>query len=87
MLTINSRLERAVEATFARERTRIAGLEAALESIHPQRVLERGYAMTQTEQGDVVTNVNMLEVGQHYSLHFVDGTAQTTVTEIHTNEE
>jgi hypothetical protein len=29
----------------------------------------------------------MLEVGRHYSLHFVDGTAQTTVTEIHTNEE
>ena len=43
--------------------------------------------MTQTEQGDVVTNVNMLEVGQLYSLHFVDGTAQTTVTEIHTTEE
>ena len=87
MLTLRSRLDRAVEATFARERTRIAGLEAALESIHPQRVLERGYAMTQTEQGDVVTNVKMLEVGQHYSLHFVDGTAQTTVTEIHTTEE
>lgn len=87
MLTLQSHLDRSVESTFARERTRIAGLEAALESIHPQRVLERGYAMTQTEQGEVVTNVNMLEVGQHYSLHFVDGTAQTTVTEIHTTEE
>jgi exodeoxyribonuclease VII large subunit len=87
ILTLHSNLNRAVEARFSKERTRIAGLEAALVSIHPKRVLERGYAMTQSEQGEVITKAGMLNVGQAYTLHFVDGTAQAAVTEIHAEEE
>jgi hypothetical protein len=29
----------------------------------------------------------MLELGQEFSLHFVDGTAEAAVTQIHTMEE
>jgi exodeoxyribonuclease VII large subunit len=72
---------------FAHERTRIVGLEASLHSIHPQRVLERGYAMTQTADGEVITNASMLTVGQRFNLQFVDGAAEAAVTEIHTTEE
>ena len=87
LMTHKAKLNRATEGMFARERTRIAGLEAALHSIHPQRVLERGYAMTQTEDGTVITKTSMLAVGQQFNLHFVDGTAEAAVTEIHTKEE
>ena len=87
LMTHKAKLNRATEATFARERTRIAGLEAALHSIHPKRVLERGYAMTQTEDGTVITKTSMLAVGQQFNLHFADGTAEAAVTEIHTKEE
>ena len=86
-MTQKAKLNRATEGMFARERTRIAGLEAALHSIHPQRVLERGYAMTQTEDGTVITKTSMLAVGQQFNLHFVDGTAEAAVTEIHIKEE
>ena len=87
MLSFHSRLNRAAEAHFSNERTRLVGLEAALHSIHPKRVLERGYAMTQTEDGTVVTNASMLHVGQAFELHFADGTAEAAVTEIHSTEE
>jgi exodeoxyribonuclease VII large subunit len=87
LMTHKAKLNRATEATFARERTRIAGLEAALHSIHPKRVLERGYAMTQTEDGTVITKTSMLAVGQQFNLHFADGTAEAAVTGIHTKEE
>ena len=87
MLSLQSRLNRATESKFANERTRLASIEASLHTIHPKRVLERGYAMTQTKDGTVVTNTKMLELGQEFSLHFVDGSAEAAVTQIHTMEE
>jgi exodeoxyribonuclease VII large subunit len=87
MLSLQSRLNRATESRLANERTRLASIEASLHTIHPKRVLERGYAMTQTNDGTVVTNTKMLELGQEFSLHFVDGSAEAAVTQIHTMEE
>ena len=87
LLAQQSSLNRATEQRFSHERTRLAGLEAALQAIHPRRVLERGYAMTQTEDGTVITRAGSLEVGQTFNLHFVDGTAEAAVTDIHTKEE
>ncbi|MDG1556172.1 MAG: exodeoxyribonuclease VII large subunit [Candidatus Poseidoniaceae archaeon] len=87
MLSLQSRLNRATESKLANERTRLASIEASLHTIHPKRVLERGYAMTQTKDGTVVTNTKMLELGQEFSLHFVDGSAEAAVTQIHTMEE
>ena len=87
MLSLQSRLNRATESRLANERTRLASIEASLHTIHPKRVLERGYAMTQTKDGTVVTNTKMLELGQEFSLHFVDGSAEAAVTQIHTMEE
>ena len=87
MLSLQSRLNRATESKLANERTRLASIEASLHTIHPKRVLERGYAMTQTKDGTVVTNSKMLELGQEFSLHFVDGSAEAAVTQIHTMEE
>ena len=87
LMAHKAKLNRITEGIFARERTRLSGLEAALHSIHPQRVLERGYAMTQTQDGTVITNTGMLAVGQQFNLHFVDGTAEAAVTEIHIKEE
>ena len=43
--------------------------------------------MTQTQDGTVITNTGMLAVGQQFNLHFVDGTAEAAVTEIHIKEE
>ena len=87
MLALQSRLNRTTESKLANERTRLASIEASLHTIHPKRVLERGYAMTQTKDGTVMTNTKMLELGQEVSLHFVDGSAEATVTQIHTTEE
>ena len=87
MLSLQSRLNRTTEGKLANERTRLASIEASLHTIHPKRVLERGYAMTQTKDGTVMTNTKMLELGQEFSLHFVDGSAEATVTHIHTMEE
>ena len=87
MLSLQSRLNRATESKLANERTRLASIEASLHTIHPKRVLERGYAMTQTKDGTVVTSTKMLELGQEFSLHFVDGSAEAAVTQIHTMEE
>lgn len=87
ILSLQSRLNRTTESKLANERTRLASIEASLHTIHPKRVLERGYAMTQTKDGAVVSNTKMLEPGQEFSLHFVDGSAEAMVTKIHTMEE
>jgi exodeoxyribonuclease VII large subunit len=45
----------------------------ALEHLSPQRVLERGYAVLQTQAGDVINSAAQAAPGQHVSARLADG--------------
>ena len=54
-------------------------VEVKLEMLNPQHVLKRGYAWLATMQGEAVTQVEKLRVGQPVTATLVDGTVEMTV--------
>ena len=87
LMGFSSRMNMAAHHSFARQSTRLAQLGASLTSIHPQRVLERGYSMTQTVDGTVLSSVAGLESGQEVVLNFADGTAGAEIKKIIMRDE
>jgi exodeoxyribonuclease VII large subunit len=47
-------LSRALESQVKHQQTRLTSLQAQIELLNPQRTLERGYAIVQDEQGQVI---------------------------------
>ena len=82
---ISMRLDKATRSILAVEHSRLTGLKAALNTSHPQRVLERGYSMVQTEDGEVLSAVRQLKIGQNIKMNFADGQADANILKI--NEE
>ena len=61
------------------ERTRLAGLTSTLDALSPLKVLGRGYAMAQDENGKVITSVHSVELGERIRLRVADGQLGCTV--------
>ena len=76
-------LHRATEMHLGRQRERLAGLEAALRTTDPRKVLERGYGMLQQPDGSVIGSVSDVAVGDGLLVHLVDGTVTTAVEDVH----
>jgi exodeoxyribonuclease VII large subunit len=68
------RLARATNRAMGDAMTMITGLAARLESVSPQRVLERGYAMVIGPDGPI-TSVTAAVPGSAIDLQFADGRA------------
>ncbi|MBO7253115.1 MAG: exodeoxyribonuclease VII large subunit [Oscillospiraceae bacterium] len=50
-----------------------------LDAMSPLKVLTRGYAMTQNENGEVVRSVSQVELGERINISLADGTLSATV--------
>ena len=61
------------------ERTRLAGLTSTLDALSPLKVLGRGYAMAQDEEGQIITSVHSVELGERITLRVSDGQLGCTV--------
>ena len=86
LFSLSTRMNISANQNFSIQTTRLAQLEASLTAIHPQRVLERGYSMTQTTDGTVLSSIEGIEIGQHILLHFADGSADAEIKNTHENE-
>lgn len=66
--------------TFAlgRERSRFARLAAALDAMSPLKVLGRGYAIAQREDGGVVRSIKEITPGERLTLRLSDGKIRVT---------
>lgn len=66
--------------TFAlgRERSRFARLAAALDAMSPLKVLGRGYAIAQRDDGGVVRSVKEITPGERLTLRLSDGKIRVT---------
>lgn len=61
------------------EQTRLAGLVSTLDALSPLKVLGRGYAMARNEQGQVISSVHSVELGERITLRVADGQLGCTV--------
>ena len=79
----------ALEADFSqktqrqlqRHRQRLEQLGLRLELLNPQRVLERGYSVLTTPNGQVVSRVGQAPVGAALKALLADGSLDVTVTQ------
>ena len=63
-----------------RKKRRYVELAAKLDAMSPLKVLTRGYAMAQTEKGEVLKSVTQVEMGDTITVHLSDGRVDATVT-------
>ena len=76
------RLNNSSDSILSEEKSRIAKIEASLNAVHPQRVLERGYSMIQNDDGEVLSKIEQLSVGQNIKMSFADGKAEASIVNL-----
>lgn len=65
-----------------RREARVAQAAQTLRALSPQHVLDRGYALVRTEQGELVKQASSLQEGDALRLQFGRGEAGVTVREV-----
>ncbi len=75
-------LARAARERLAREIIRHGALAKGLAHLNPQGVLQRGYAMVATAQGDIVTDSAQLAPGDVVAMTFARGRAGAVVKDV-----
>jgi len=73
---LSLRLERAFRVRLDKRRALLEQLMGKLDALSPLRVLERGYAITQDEDGNIVRNAAAIRTGREFQLQFADGKAK-----------
>ena len=79
---LQNRLVAAENQCINRSNQRYIALTAKLDAMSPLKVLTRGYAMAQTEGGEVVRSVAQVRTGDQIHVSFSDGSLQATVTDV-----
>lgn len=69
-----------------RKKQQFIGLTAKLDAMSPMKVLTRGYAMTQTEDGQVLRSVKQAATGRNVLITLTDGRLSATVTDVKEND-
>jgi exodeoxyribonuclease VII large subunit len=77
---ISRRLGEAARANMKMAATRLSAVEAHLRHLDPQRVLERGYSITETGAGQIIRDSAMLAAGAEVKVTFARGWAEARVT-------
>ena len=72
------RLAHAMENTVGEERRRLGRLAASLDALSPFKVLARGYSITQTDDGSVVSEIRQVNPGDKLRVRVSDGTITCT---------
>ena len=77
--SIQRRLCAAQQQALAKNRQRCVRLTAALDAMSPLKVLTRGYAMAQTEGGQLLRQVEQVRSGDRFTLQLSDGRIRASV--------
>lgn len=83
---LKNRLVSAQTQSVDRKKRRFVEQTAKLDAMSPLKVLTRGYAMAQTEDGNVLKSVSQVEAGEHIRISLADGDLSATVTEKRENQ-
>ena len=82
---LKNRLLAAENQTINRNNQRFIALTAKLDAMSPLKVLTRGYAMAQTDDGQVLRSVKQTGVGERIKISLSDGSLSATVLEVKEN--
>ena len=82
---LQNRLIAAENQCISHNNQRYIALTAKLDAMSPLKVLTRGYAMAQTENGKVIRSVSQVHAGDQIEVSFSDGSLCATVTDVKEN--
>ncbi len=75
------RLQMSLRAQTQSQQHQLAQFQTRLGLLHPQKVLDRGFAWVSDETGQVVNDASSLQVGQTLKLHLAKGARKVSVNE------
>ena len=78
---LQNRLISAQSRTVELKQRQFVSLTAKLDAMSPLKVLTRGYALVQTEEGSVLKSVRQASVGDHIKISLGDGSLTAAVTD------
>lgn len=73
---LTRRLTAGVSLSVSREKEELSRLTGTLDGLSPLKVLNRGYALAQTETGKTIRSVSQIQKGKAFRLRFADGEAR-----------
>ena len=76
---LKNRMISAQNNFISRKNQRYIAAVSKLDAMSPLKVLSRGYAMAQTQEGSVVRSVSQVELGERITVSLSDGTLSATV--------
>ena len=76
---LKNRMISAQNQYITRKKHQYIAAVSKLDAMSPLKVLSRGYAMTQNENGEVVRSVKQVELGERISISLSDGKLSATV--------
>ena len=79
---LRSRLAAAGQQCLSARRQHYIALAAKLDALSPLKVLSRGFALVQTEDGALVQSASQVQEGQALDITLCDGVLRTTINEI-----
>lgn len=79
---LRSRLHMAAQTQVLRGRENIMQLRARVTALSPQRTLERGYAVVQTDAGELVRDAAALAEGTEVMIRAAQGSAKANITTV-----
>ena len=66
---------------LSRKKQRFISMTAKLDAMSPLKVLSRGYAMVQTEDGSILRSASQVDIGQKIQIGLADGTLEATIND------
>ena len=85
LATTTNRLVAAQSRGISLKRQRFVALTSKLDAMSPLKVLTRGYAMTQTEDGNLLKTVRSVKVGDSIKVSLQDGSVTAQVSDVKEN--
>ncbi len=79
---LRTRIDRSMEHALKRAAVRVGGADARLHSLSPLAVLDRGYALVQSVEGELIRSASQLNPGELVSTRLAGGAFTSTVESI-----
>ncbi len=86
LISIANRMIAAQDRSVNAKCQRFVGLTAKLDAMSPLKVLTRGYAMTQTEDGSLLRSVKQTKIGDKIRVSLSDGSVFASVSDVKEND-
>ena len=82
LLLLSSRLTAQQQDKVSRKKQQFLSLTAKLDAMSPLKVLTRGYAVAQTDRGEVVRSVKQVSPNDNIRVRLCDGNLDAVITDI-----